>query len=57
MSSMAPVNHGPQLLDEENYPSGLTKKVELAEGKHVHKSIYISSYVTGVEVRDNAKGK
>lgn len=57
MSSMAPVNHGPQLLDEENYPSGLTKKVELAEGKNVHKSIYISSYVPGAEVQDNAKGK
>lgn len=49
MSSMAPVNHGPQLLTSSSNPSGLTKKVELAEGKNVHKSIYIYPHMSPVQ--------
>lgn len=49
MSSMAPANHGPQLLDEENYPSGLRKKVELAEGKKRSMNLYIYPHMSPVQ--------
>lgn len=57
MSSMTPVNHGPQLLDEENNPLGFEEESWTSGGKKRSMNLYISSYVTGAEVRDKANGK